>query len=382
MKITKKSLLALLLAFGLLFSLAACGLFDPDTVDPVDDPLDPLPEPGAATLAYFNEKVLPLLPQSTKYTVEVSYSIGDTQVENEAFKAALPEIKKLLTKGLAKKDEGLRFGEGAYPLLRNPLRTEDVTGARADSVLELEIAKAIGKVRSDYESKNLETQTLKQTLEEYGELYEKLKGDALNTWVETVMAEKAYGENGEVIGFTDDKGNFQFLPMEALRLYTIQAKVGDVSGGKTHYQLEFLLGQDMDLEAAARYIEPEDKAWILAELAKADAYLRVSDYEKAAWVDAYTAEELEKEERRLAGKTEEDRKLANIRDLTPTYRVVCVVNNTTNRLESVELVARYSVSAELRGAGGLEKEGAFPVGAQFAKTVKIAFEWPEIKKEG
>ncbi|MDR3313765.1 MAG: hypothetical protein LBS96_04835 [Oscillospiraceae bacterium] len=336
MKHTAMRILATLLAAGLLFSLASCSLFDEVVVETLPAALEPLPEGSVATLAYYNERLLPLLTGAEGYNLTVSYSIGAVEAENETFRAVVPALKKLLTKGLGKEEKEQPVDATAYPLLRNALLAEDVAEIKAVSVLELQLEAALPGVKEEYAHGYIEKETFKQTLTDYAMDHKGLKkGKELDAWL------------AETLQDTD----------EALRLYTIQTKVSDVDAAAQEYQLDITLQPGLSPEAAERYIQPEDKAAILAELAKAAAYMQVTDYEKIPQVADADAEQPQ------------------------TYTLTCKVDNTTNHLVELTLVARYEIAADIRGTGTLAGEGSFTATAPLEKAVKITFNWPEPEKE-
>ncbi len=337
MKHTMRRVLALLLVAGVLFALPACSLFEEEPTKAPPSIIDPLPAGNAAAIDYYN-KLLPLLEGVKSYAVATSYSVGDVETESKVFKAAVPELKKLLTKGLDKEEKDLAFGADAYPLLRNALQAADVLEIQAQTQLEVKLKEALPEVQSDYENGYIEKKTLEQTLEEYGQTKLGLKDQALGDWVAKTMKDEA----------------------ETLRLYTIQAKIGDADQAKYRYQLDITLQPGLAPEAAERYIRPEDKGAILKELAKAKGYLLLTDYEKIPQVLQPDPEKPDEEPK-------------------PTYTINCLVDNTSNRLTEITLVARYEVSAQAQGTGNLADEGTFAVTAPIEKTVKITFDWPEIK---
>jgi hypothetical protein len=287
-------------------------------------------------LAYYNERVLPLLQTAKSYTVATSYSFGDVQAENDLFKAALPLLKKLLTDGLAKEKKDLPLDATAFPLLRNALLAEDVAEIKANSLLELQLAEALPVVQEEYARGAIEDKTLEQTLGEYAQDHLRMKrGKELDAWVSQTLKNKE----------------------ESLRLYAIQVKLSNAAEAEQRYQLDVTLQPGLSQEAMERYLPEGDKAAILAELAKAKEYVLVSDYE-------------------IIPEVAQPDPAAPEAELPKTYAITYLVDNTSNRLVEVRFTARYELTAELQGTGTLASEGSFTAAAPLEKTVKLTFNWP------
>ncbi|MDR1463701.1 MAG: hypothetical protein LBJ11_00160 [Oscillospiraceae bacterium] len=231
MKTTRKTLsvlLALALLSLALFGFTGCDLFPPDEPTEALSAATPYAQASQSPLAYFNQVVADTA-KSQKHNEDFSYSVDDIASGNDVLKAASGALKKYLIKYLHHDAEVKDFAASA-PLLRNPLREDDVLDIKLEEQWDIKMRDKLAEMQLELE-------------------------EGRNTSYAKLSPEDMRKEAEELLG--------EATKAEAEKWYEIR-----------------ITFQPLTEEQAARYLAPADKAAILEQLDIAKDYLTIQDYTK------------------------------------------------------------------------------------------------------